>query len=257
MPTLIHYHIFKNGGSSIDRLLAESFGPGWRVFEGLHAEDAVDADRLRAFLASEPSVRAVSSHLARPPLPRQDCFPIVLLRHPIDRARSIYEHLRRDPSQQDHAAAQSSFADFVTWALDTPGAGVVIRDYQVIHLSDATFRQSDIQLATPTCDDLAQVQTILSSWPAFGLVRQFAASCSLFQARYAPFFPELRLSFVRENVSPNSLATEADAIASARDELGPVLFGRLCEANQLDLALYSFASRLFCELCTANDPKCV
>jgi hypothetical protein len=243
-PVLIHYHIFKNAGSSLDRLLAASFGVNWVAFEGAQSGGVPDAGQLQAFLAARPSVRAVSTHLARPPLPAPHCLPIVMLRHPIDRARSVFQFLRRDSSLKDHARAQDGFAAFVDWSLDTPAEGVAIRNYQVFHLSDATFRPNNVSLDS-TRDDLAQAQALIASWPAFGLTRAFAASCDLFETVYAPLFPELEFYPAHDNASPDHAATEEDAIEAARAELGPVVFARLCAANELDLALYAFARRLF------------
>jgi hypothetical protein len=243
-PVLIHYHIFKNAGTSLDRLLAASFGGDWVVFEGAHAGDCQNAAHLQAFLAARPTVRAVSSHLARPPLPAPHCLPLVMLRHPVDRARSVFQFLQRDRTQRDHPHTRGGFADFVNWSLDTPCEGVAIRNYQVFHLSDATFRPGNASLDS-TPGDLAQAQALIASWPAFGLTRQFAASCDLFASVYAPLFPELALYPVQDNASPDHALTEEDAIEAARTELGPVAFARLCAANELDLALYDFARRLF------------
>jgi hypothetical protein len=241
---LIHYHVFKNAGSSVDRLLRECLGSRWTTFEGADATDVQSAGNLGDFLARRPALLAVSSHLARPPLPSPRCVPIVLLRHPIDRARSVYQFVRRDSSQPHHDAAIGSFADFVTWVLDNPRAGVPIANYQVFHLSDASFRADNACLAS-TPQDLAQVQAMIASWPAFGIVREFAASCRLFQVRYAPLCPDLRLRDVRENSSPDWAPSEAEALDAARDELGEAVFARLQNANALDLALYAFARRRF------------
>jgi hypothetical protein len=166
-----------------------------------------------------------------------------MLRHPIDRARSVFQFLRRDSTQKDHPRTRGGFAAFVDWSLDTP-EGVAIRNYQVFHLSDATFRPGNPGLDS-TRDDLAQAQALIASWPAFGLTREFAASCSLFETVYAPLFPELRLFPAHDNASPDHTLMEEDAIEATRAELGPARFLRLCAANEFDLALYAFARRLF------------
>jgi hypothetical protein len=150
-PVLIHFHIYKNAGSSIDRLLAESFGDAWTTFED-PSHDIIDCHRLRRLLAARPGLRAVSSHRFRAPLPCRSARPMVMLRHPVDRARSIYHFARRDPTQHDHAVARNgSFADYVEHYLPQKDAGVVIRDYQVVHLSDASMRcRHNTQLARAT-----------------------------------------------------------------------------------------------------------
>jgi len=247
-PTVvIHYHIFKNAGSSIDRLLHESFGPCWTSFEGSHPTDIQSADALRKFLAERPGLCAVSSHLARPPLPSDNCVPIILLRDPIDRARSVFHFIRRDPTQPHHHATTNGFPAFVSWALDNPRASVPIFDYQVYHLSDASFRPDNPELAS-TAQDLAQARALIASLPAFGLVRRFAESCALLATHYTPLLPALRLYDVRENTSPETARTEAQSLAAARDELGTDLFARLCNANQRDAGLYDFAGNQFARL---------
>lgn len=243
-PILIHHHIFKNAGSSIDRLLAGSFGAAWTSFDtSLHVH-TMTADDLRQFLRTRPTIRAVSSHRPHRLMQMTNASPIVMLRHPVDRARSVFQFLRRDTSQEDHAVACGSFTDYVVWALDTPGKGIAIRNCQVFHLSDAPLRHENILLES-TREDLAQAKAALESLSAFGMVRDFAASCRMFQCSYGRLFPELRMSDLRENVSPNAALTESDSIAAARTELGERAFGMLCDANELDLDLYAFGRTLF------------
>ena len=81
--------------------------------------------------------------------------------------------------------------------------------------------------------------------PAFGLVSEFEASCRELEANYRPLFPSLSFSPVMLNASPHEAGTEANAIERTRADLGDKLFRRLCEANELDLALYEFARSVF------------
>jgi hypothetical protein len=249
-PVLVHYHIYKNAGSSMDALLQQSFGERWAAFEGTRADRVpINYEQLRTFLAENPDKRAVSSHCARPPLPTPRTRPIIMLRHPIDRARSVYHFARRDPTQPDHAVASaSSFREYVEWFLPRCDAGVVIRNYQVIHLSDASFRYSNIELAQANVEDLAQAKSLLNDFGVFGLVRQFSESCRLFAAHYKHEFPELHLREVRENVSTNPAMSEDVALASARAELGTSAFAKLLRHNLLDLELYMFAKQHFARL---------
>jgi hypothetical protein len=252
VAVLVHLHIYKNAGSSIDRLLAESFGGAWTTFEDL-SQDIIDCHRLRGLLAAKPGLRAVSSHRFRAPLPHRAAKPIVMLRHPVDRARSIYHFARRDPTQRDHPVARNgSFAEYIEHYLPKADAGVVIRNYQVVHLSDASLRsRHNTQLARATPGDLALAKARLTEWRVFGLVRRFSDSCRLFAAAYEADFPELRLRDVRENVSTDATLTDADALTLAQAELGGATFGRLLDANALDLELYEFAQRRFVEISAA------
>jgi hypothetical protein len=247
-PVLVHYHIYKNAGSSIARLLHDCFGDFWTTFEGASAGDIIDSQRLKAFLCEHPHIRAVSSHLARPPIPMMSVRPLLMLRHPVDRARSVYYFARRDETQGDHVVARSgSFRDYVEFYLAQRDAGGVIRNYQVVHLSEASFRCEHIQLAEASTADLEHAKSILLDWGVFGLVRRFADSCKLFSAHYGHEFPELCLQEVVENASTDPSMGDDEALAIARAELGTATFDRLVEANRLDLDLYCFAQQQFTE----------
>jgi hypothetical protein len=252
-PVLIHYHIFKNAGMSVDAALESSFGPRWAVFEGQHAHDIQAADRLRAFLLARPDVEAVSSHLARPPLPWESCLPIVFLRHPILRAQSVYEFTRRDASQPFHAEARDNeLAGYVRWALDGGRGGVVIRDYQVVHLSDASFRAPDILDARATIGDLAEACDLLTRWGLVGIVESYAESARLYQSAYAGRLPQLRFAVNWRNRTIAHEAPPEERVESIRAQLGQALFDELLGNNALDLKLYEHGQRLFRQACSTH-----
>jgi hypothetical protein len=128
-PLLVHYHIFKNAGTSVEKILSESFGENWAVCDGSPESSRLSNDDIAAFAKTHPGVRAISSHTARPFPVHRGFFPVVFLRHPIDRARSIYYFTKRDPVQFDHALARDgSFKDYVNWWLDRPSSA--LRNYR-------------------------------------------------------------------------------------------------------------------------------
>jgi hypothetical protein len=199
---------------------------------------------IAAFAETNPGVCAISSHKARPFPALSRFFPILFLRHPIDRARSIYHFTKRDTVQFDHVLARdNSFADYVNWWLDRPSSA--LRNYQVIHLSQASLRVADASEAVASLKDLREVQNFLSSLRFFGVVRRYQDSCVGFHACYGRMFPGLKMRFVRENASTDELPSETAALNMARDELGEATYARLVEANRLDLALYEQALHMF------------
>jgi hypothetical protein len=243
-PLLIHYHIYKNAGSSVEKNLLDSFGEKWVLYDGSPDAFRLSSDDIAAFAAANPAVCAISSHKARPFRVPMTFFPILFLRHPIDRARSAYYFAKRDPAQLDHPLARdTSFQGYVNWWLDRPNSA--IRNYQVIHLSQASLRVTDISEAAAQVEDLREVCTLLSSLRFFGLVRRFHESSRGFEVCYRRVFPELKMNWVRENRSTEEGLSEADALQAARDELGEAAYARLVEANRLDLALYETAIGLF------------
>jgi hypothetical protein len=254
---LVHYHIFKNAGTSVDQLLSGYFGDAWAAFEGESPVDIVRSQRLSTWLADKPHIRAVSSHLARPPLPVPGSMPVIFLRDPVDRALSVYRYLARDRTQAcSDIAATRDFAGFVAWALDSDNGGVVIRDYQVIHLSAASFRYPHIWQSRATNRDFRQARALLRSCPAFGIAREFAASLRLFDRAYGAHFPGLFTGPVHANSTNPDFHSEHEEREHARDALGPALYQRLLDANSRDLALYQWAhSRFRAAVAALDSPR--
>ena len=122
-PVPVDYHIYKNAGTSVDRNLSASFGDRWAPFEGNGQQFVLSNTDVAAFAQANPHVCAISSHKARP-FPAVETFvPILFLRHPVERARSMYHFARRDPNHVDHAVARDgSFTDYVEWSLSTQSA---------------------------------------------------------------------------------------------------------------------------------------
>ena len=84
-PIIIHYHFFKNAGTSVDAILQRNFGAGWTSRE-YPARSTPNA--AREFLVANPQIAALSSHtlpLPPPDIPDAEILPILFIRHPLDR----------------------------------------------------------------------------------------------------------------------------------------------------------------------------
>jgi hypothetical protein len=242
-PLLVHYHVYKNAGTSVEKNLSDSFGHLWAVCEGDREHVLLSNEDVATFAKANPHIRAISSHKARPFPVLERLRPILFLRHPIDRARSIYYFTKRDPTQIDHTLARDgSFKDYANWWLDLPNSA--LRNYQVVHLSQASFR-GDASHAVVGSEDLSEACDLLRSLRFFGLVRRFEESCRGFEACYGRTFPELRMRPIRENASTNETLRESDVLKIAREEFGEATYARLVEANRFDLALNETAVELF------------
>jgi Sulfotransferase family len=247
-PIIVHYHIFKNAGSSLDRILRDSFQHGWASLEGPTPTSLLRAEDLTAFVEDHPTIRAVSSHLLRPPAPAGlNVLPVVLIRHPLDRAFSVYSQLRRNPARgllSEVVARQSSFSQFVLWCLDNKSlGGMVIANYQVIHLSPASFRYGHIYKATATADDFRYATDFLSGGPCFGTVECFdAVMLRLHQAAGAI---GLHLDPVRvvENVTEGRAGDLQERLLHVRQEFDSSLHDRYRQENAYDYELYEWVSK--------------
>lgn len=239
---LIHYHIFKNAGSSVDAALSHSFGDRWGSFEGQHAHAIQSSSDLSRFMGANPHLAAISSHLARPPAPHARCLPVAFIRHPLLRAYSVYNFTRQDPSQPYSDVAQDlGFPDYIAWALKREPGSIVIRDYQVVHLSNASWRTNHILDACAELSDLEEACQLLTDWGVVGIVEQFDLSAQVFQAAYGPQLPGLAFLPRWENSTSTNLPSPHERLDSLRRALGETLYADFMEANRLDLALHAHA----------------
>jgi hypothetical protein len=244
-PVIFHYHIFKNAGTSVDFALKQFFGDRYTAFEGIHAHDILLPSSVTEFLRANPEVRAVASHSARPPVPFDYVKPIVFLRHPLLRAISVYEFTRRDSNQPFFdIVSRKNLVEYLEWALARSRGGVVVRDYQVIHLSDASFCANGILSAKATEADLNQAINVVSDFPAIGIVESFDRGMRLFETLYEPFFPGLQLRVVHENKTSHSRS-----IQDAEAELPPSILEEFKIQNAYDYLLYAHAHQRFVSQC--------
>jgi hypothetical protein len=243
---IVHCHIYKNAGSSIDRLLWESFGDGFAVLDPSPGYQTLGAGAVQRFLNENPYVKAISSHRLHPPFDIPGALPVVMLRHPVDRPRSAYAFARGNPDMPDHPVARDgTLAEYVAWSLATRGEGAILRNYQVHHLSGAAYRADDPERWAATENDLREACAVIADLPAFGLVRRFGDSCRLFNALYRPLLPAVHFFDWAENATGDPAMREAAALAEIQRELGDAGLAALEAANALDLQLYAYASRLF------------
>ena len=121
----LHYHLYKNAGTSIDRIFASNPG-GSHHFEASNPDDSLETSELIRFVQEHPGITQITSHGIKPPRPEiPGCYviDIVFLRHPIDRFRSIYDYNRAETRDGpiERAAKSLSMGDFATWmAQETP-----------------------------------------------------------------------------------------------------------------------------------------
>jgi hypothetical protein len=173
-------------------------------------------------------------------------LPVVLIRHPLDRAFSVYSHLRRSPNygQRSGSVAQAtSFPRFVEWCLENRSlGGVVIADYQVIHLSPASFRGGHIFEAVATERDLEHAIDYLSGGPCCGTVDRFGAAMVGLRRAARDMGLSIPSGTVVENKTAGRPYGLDERLSLARNELGPELSSRFLRENELDYRLYEWAS---------------
>jgi hypothetical protein len=237
---VVHYHIFKNAGTSIDQCLGESFGDRWDSYDPDPDWANVTTTQLLEYLTERPDLRALSSHQLRWPHPTTDMIrvhPLVFVRHPIDRVASVYAFLHRIEHRD---AVDRTFSEFVDWLTSFEG-GMVGCSFQTLFLSDDDRLRG---VSRATSDHLAQAVARIDSLPAFGIVERFDESVTWFEATLRPTFAQLRLRSIHHNSLRSEVPLE-QRLQDIEGALGSERLRRLVARNEADLELYEHAVTSF------------
>jgi hypothetical protein len=236
---VLHYHIFKNGGSTIDYALRRSFGDAFVDFHGEHDDARLFAQDIVALVDADPSIHAVSSHHTRYPKPRAHGFvfyDICFVRHPLSRIRSLYSYGRTlDPA---HWLAQLALAHdeggFIAHLVQY--LPYMLTDVQINHLvNGAAFARA----AGP--QDLRAALAILEDMSVPGVVELFDESLTAAEFFLGPCFPQIDFAYVAQNVSApdgHRPSGRDDILDVCRAAWGNDTFDAVLALNVWDLRLY-------------------
>ncbi len=240
---LIHFHTFKNAGTSLDRLFRNHFGARWieEEFQGQH--DGSSSERLQEWVKEHAEgYDLLSTHTGLPPVPVCEglrCAGVMMLRYPLDRIRSAYQFEARQEADTFGAklAKETDFRGYVKHRLDHRG-DFALEDFQSRRLFNRV---------PPEAWHLEGIdEGFLASRSMFlGLVEDFDESVRRLKVWVGESHPDFEVSEVRENVSRTERTLE-EKVEEMREELGEGLFQRLCEVNRRDF-------RLFAELALAYN----
>jgi hypothetical protein len=246
---IIHYHIFKNAGSTIDSMLQNSFGESWATFDGEVPTSRISPERMADFIVRNPEIRAVSSHQAWLPLPaisNVQVFPVVFFRHPLDRARSVYDFERKQGrnegpvSEGAEHAMRLSFADYLRWRFDSSKNGVVHNHQTAWLLHEKKYLNHDI---TEKDFDRACIQ--LESLNFFGLVEDFQRSINLLADRLMQQGVKFDITDHVVNSTSGRHESLRRRLEALREDVGEKMWGELLERNRWDCLLHDVATMVF------------
>lgn len=238
---IIHYHLYKNAGTSVDRILEKNFGATkWIKWEGEGGRASPEA--MARLIESKPRAAAISSHVADISLPdvaNIDIYPILFLRHPLDRIASVY-HFERKQEKDGPGPNQAKKLDlrsYVEWRLTHDRLFI---NYQTMRL--AAWPSVPESRMLP---ELTRALRALVELPFFGLVECFDESANRLESWLKPIFPEFKSHSIRDNVTSNVSATLADKLKGLNEQLGDDLYERLVSENSDDLVLYETATTIW------------
>lgn len=243
MSALLHCHLFKNAGSTIDWSLRRSFARGFVDHRLDKAMIEGGMDYVEQYLARRNHVAVLSSHhMPFDPEFRSGSFPywhIIMLRHPIARTVSVYQFEKTQPAVSLGArmAKKLDMCGYFEWRMqdDTP---VTIRNFHSRYLAGRKHPECKLQGQD---FDRAIMRARLPN-VLVGFVERFDESMVLFESILQGYFQKLDLAYVKQN---QNHSRPEDSIAYLREELGEPLFLKLNENNNLDLCLYEVLAAEF------------
>jgi len=246
---IVHFHTFKNAGTTVDSILRKNFG--WKVYglEGPSPASQIGTEEGMKFIIKKRWLVVLTSHQLLYPLPEHkklSIYSIFFLRHPIDRIGSIYRYERMyEPPLGPSApvAKTSDFRGYVRWLVDGFGRAGGIKNYQVRRLFyDGNFKKSQSRNLTEKDLNLAKGRLLNAGF--FGIVERFDDSLLLMKNYLQNGFPGMEYSYTIQNRS-SDIANIEESIKDISDQLGSELYEQILEMNSLDLTLYNYALELF------------
>jgi hypothetical protein len=236
---LLHYHFFKNAGSTIEEILANSFFENYARLDTEDFDGAVSREELVSFLQRHPRMKAVSSHQFRYPVPRAPgyiFFDLCFLRDPIDRIRSMYDYFRQKPVPGEPAsdlARTESIGGFI--------AGLV--DHHAYRASNVQVNMlaNGIVNDPPAEADLVRATEVMLKTSFLGVVDCFNESLIAGQHFLRPVFPNLALAQQPANVSSALEGAMHGRIEKFRRACDVDVYAELVRINALDSELVNRA----------------
>src|SRR4030095_7711659 len=133
-PLLVHYHIFKNAGTSFESAVKQVFGGHLHTYDSAGSGGVLSGEELARYAVTASEAKAIFSHQAVLPPPKvhgRSVISSILIRDPIARIRSIYAFERRQNRSTPGAlkAKELDLKGYVEWRLLS--SPTMVCNYQV------------------------------------------------------------------------------------------------------------------------------
>lgn len=205
---ILHYHLFKNAGSSVDEILKTNFARNWEERE-FPMDGENNSCLVENWIQQTPNMVAYSSHTMMGPPPEIEGTKIIsfaLLRDPIERIKSAYrfERQQRADTWGARLAKQHDFESYVRARLDRSGDRQC-RNFQTHRLAS---------LAPGEGTELERAKKGIRALTLVGQVDEFDSAMASLQNSLKPSFPNFVVRHVRANT-----AREKSALNCGREFL--------------------------------------
>ncbi|HDY93959.1 MAG TPA: hypothetical protein ENH67_13775 [Pseudoalteromonas sp.] len=234
---ILHYHLFKNAGTSLDAALKENFSEenGEWVTKEFPGQPAKNREELKQWIIDNPQAKCFSSHTALFPVPEIEdikIIPVIFYRHPIDRMASAYSFEKKQGGNGfgPVLARNTSLAGYIETRLSL-GYDRQCRDFHAHRLATMFGEKQG--------DEATRTKMAIESLPFVGLVEKYSESLERLEALLvSECFDDIKLKPVEKNVSRGIKKTIDEKLAEIKEQLGDEVFSKLVAANEIDLNIW-------------------
>ena len=249
MTLVMHHHIFKNGGSTVDWILHKNFPGGVLHVEGNSSGARLTPAQIKDAVRPFPGHQAITSHCT--PLPPYESkwaqLHLTLLRDPIDRVYSMYRFDRRRPDETPGGciAKERSFRGYVEWWLKGDH-DTILSNWQVRCCTPQLGLSGGGKSRTRKGwnADLNAARSAIENFVFAGTVEDFDESMLLLECRLRQQGIPFDASYLRRNTAPREPHGEDNTRDRVLKLLGKPLHELLLELNTKDHDLFGLARRL-------------
>ncbi len=230
---ILHYHLFKNSGTSLDVLLKKSFPNSW-VTQEFTGSAPSRREAVIRWILNETEAISFSSHTAAPlqaEIENIEVFPISFVRHPIDRIASAYTFERKQNLDNFGSilARNTSLGGYIDVHLSL-GHDSQCKNFLLRHF--ASFIEETSQ------DREIRAVKVVDTLPFIGLVQEYTESIKRLSEWLRPHFPAFQPIVFEANVTRDISLPLEERLSLIRQEIGPGLYQKVTDANKADFMLY-------------------
>ena len=235
---VLHYHLFKNAGTSLDAAFKENLEPDEWVTDEFSGNPEANRAQVTRWIQDNTHARVFSSHTAALPPPKikkTRVIPVIFLRHPLDRIASAYDFESRQDADGFGAtlARNTDLSGYVETRLSLPNDRQC-RNFQTHRLS--------MHYPPSKGSELNRATRAVRKLPFVGIVDSFADSLNqLTKILEQKDFSIEELRPLERNVGQRVRAPLDERVSKIESRMNPTSFKALVDANEDDLALYDYA----------------
>lgn len=236
---ILHYHLFKNAGTSLDAALKDNFDEtkGEWVTKEFPAWAPKNRAEVKQWIIDNPQAKCFSSHTAIFPVPQiegVEIIPVIFMRNPFDRIASAYSFETKQGGDGFGSvlARHTDLAGYIETRLS------LFHDRQCrnFHAHRLATMFSDQQ-----GDEARRAKMAIERLPFIGLVERYAESLSQLESLlHDKGFDGISLQALERNVSRGTQKTVEEKVEELKDKVGDKIFNKLIDANKLDMELYQY-----------------